>query len=131
MAWTGFRVEEAIFFAGHLKNEEGESVYLVARKMSGDFALQAAARVMERSNLLPKLNQEWGRNSILLYLAKTIKPAMERKILLILIVDALTRDEKEEKIHLVLERPLRFDPSLVAHLRSRIQIHFGGGKIGF
>lgn len=117
------RVEEAQFFAGHLRTPNGEAVRLAARRASYDLAFHAAERLVARSDLLRRLNREWERNTILLHLARSCWTAAERLALRVMVADALARQEGQGAACLLLQRSELFDPDSYRHLASHLTLH--------
>ena len=72
-AWVlGLRIEHAVFFAGHLRDDRGESVYRRARRDSALLAFRAAADIVTAVPKLAAINTCHGRDTLRLYLAKRI-----------------------------------------------------------
>ncbi|MDA0330164.1 MAG: hypothetical protein O2958_14310 [Gemmatimonadetes bacterium] len=73
LAAAGIEVDQAEFFAGHLRTPEGESVYLAARREAGAVALRLARELVEGSPVLRELDAAEGRGTVRLYLAKQLQ----------------------------------------------------------
>ncbi len=116
MRLLAIEVSEAEFYAGHLRTKEGENVWTAAQTALNHVAYNSARRTVDKSNVLTALNEQWDRNTILLYLSKYFFRSAgyrgHHTIFKILIADALSRDQGGKKHHLVLGLPLGFTPDL-------------------
>ena len=75
---AGLRVEQARFFAGHLKLPDGESAYLAAFRQSTPVAMRAARARVGESRVLTALAAEWPRTPMEIRLARQLWwPVME------------------------------------------------------
>ncbi len=88
---VGVQWKEARFFAGHLRTPSREAVRPAARRLAFRMASDAATELLVHSSLLSRLNQEWGRNTLTLFLARRLWPAAERVALRALVAEALAR----------------------------------------
>lgn len=91
---SGIAVEEATFVAGQLKDGRGESVYLAARKLAGDLALEASAELIEAQPLLRRLNAEYGREILRLSLAKSLRNDANDRLVRAMTAEALCASGK-------------------------------------
>ena len=125
MSRLGFRVEEASFFAGHLKSSDGQSVYTAAVSSGNRIALTAAEKTLARFPFLSELNQRWGGRAVELHLAKAFWQVSFNLALRLLVADALSRQEANADAHHVAEIPPAIDAEWVDGLvGSGTKIHF-------
>jgi hypothetical protein len=124
MRFLGFRIAEAKFFAGYLRTLSDEAVYVSARRTASELGLKAAGEIVERSDLLALINKRWGRDSIKLYIAKTLRTQIEHKVLKILIADALARMAGQQKVKLIMQRPVQFAPNIIKHVCPAVRVYF-------
>lgn len=126
MRICGISISEAEFYAGHLRTKEGENVWTAAQKALNQIAYEAARRTVDKSNVLTALNEQWGRNTVLLYLSKYFFISAGRgghhTVFKILIADALSRDKVSEKHHLVLGLPSGFKSDLFEDIRGTLTL---------
>lgn len=85
----GVNVSEASFFAGHLRDTNGESVYLASRRIAFEMAIVAADEVIKGHQLLQSINTSYKRNTILLSLAKEIAVMIEPAVTRVQVVKAI------------------------------------------
>jgi hypothetical protein len=102
---SGFTVEEAPFIAGRLKMPDGQPVYIAARRRANDVAILQATEMVRLSPFLTRLNQEWGRNTILLHLARHIWNDAAQWLLRRHVAEALFRQSGHREAVLILEEP--------------------------
>ncbi len=117
------RVEEAEFTVSHLKMPDGQSVFFAARRSANEIAIRMAERMIQNSNLLRRLNHEWGRNTVLLHLAKSVWRPIEQLMLRLLVTDVLVRNSGEERALLIAKRPISFDSDLLPELNLALKVH--------
>ncbi len=117
----GISVTEAQFFAGHLKTADGESVYLNARRIAGQLALVAAKKIIQSDSLLLNLNETYKRNTILLFVARHLRPHVEYYIIRQRVVEAI--NDNRESI-LWVRQPQLFDEEIVENLVNGVNILF-------
>ena len=105
----GIKVQEAKFFSGYLRTKDGESIYMAAHSKLNGITFKAAEKCLEQSKILKDLNREWGRETVMLYIAKyfyrIVNHEGDNTISKILVADALSRDQDDEKCHLILGLP--------------------------
>jgi hypothetical protein len=127
MSLFGISLKEADFFTGHLRTLNGESIAVAAPGILNHIAFETAKRTVNKSNILKALNEQWGRNLIILYLAKYSYRIGEagghRTIHKILVADALSRDRCNETHRLVLGLPLEFDADLFEAISGSVNLH--------
>jgi len=133
----GFTVEEAPFIAGRLRMPDGQPVYIFARRRANDVAILQAAEIVRLSPFLTRLNREWGRNTILLHLARHLGNDAAQWLLRRHVAEALFRQSGQREAFVILEEPdvilpflyedaatgLRFEhyrPSAARSLRRRV-----------
>jgi hypothetical protein len=109
-ALLGIELEEVSFFAGHLKNPGGESIYTVALTLGNRLAWDIAKKTLERSTFLSRLNARWGRSVVELQIAKSSWMRTFHFVLHLLVADALAREEKDAELHHVVDTPPMIDP---------------------
>lgn len=127
MRLCGVAVSEAEFYAGHLRTREGENVWNAAQNALNQIAFNAAEKTLNESKVLSSFNQQWGRNTILLYLSKYFYRITgyggHHTIFKILIADALSRNKDGEKHHLVLGLPSGFESDLFEDIRGPLNLY--------
>lgn len=107
-AWVlGLRIEQAVFFAGHLRDDRGESVYRRARRDSALLAFRAAADILTAVPKLAAINTCHGRDTLRLYLAKRIWSDIEAGLCRLWVARTLSR-APQETCRLVLAAPSSF-----------------------
>ena len=72
MAGFGVRLFEEPFYAGHIDTPDGVPAQRAAAEHAVAVALPEMERIVAASPLLARLNAEWGRNTVLLQLCKSI-----------------------------------------------------------
>jgi hypothetical protein len=82
-------VVKADFFAGHLKNADGESVWLANRRKVSEIAFDVAREIVSSHSLLQSLNAKYQRDTLLLSLAKALVPEIEACTLRVTVAHAL------------------------------------------
>lgn len=117
----GVEVEEAVFFAGHLRRPEGESVYLASRRLSGVVALEAARLIIEAQPLLKRLNARYQRETLRLFLAKKLVPDIEAVIIRAQVAQALCHTAQAK---VWLAEPSCFSSGLLAKYLPEVQLYF-------
>lgn len=117
----GVEVDEAVFFAGHLKTPDGESVFLASRRLSGDVAFEAARLIIEAQPLLKQLNAKYQRKTLLLSLAKKLVPEIEAVILRAQVAQALCRIGQ---VKVWLAEPVYFSSGILIRNLPEVQLHF-------
>jgi len=120
----GFRVEEAAFFAGHLRMPDGRVLFSAARAVSNDLAFEAAGRILERSKLLARFNHEWGRNIIFKHIARSLEIPALQVALRFMAADVLGHATGNEKVFIVAQRHFAFYPDLLRALSLGLKVYF-------
>jgi hypothetical protein len=120
MGLFGFSISEAEFFSGDLRTEDGHSIYTKAKILLTDISFKAAENTTNASKFLFYLNNLWGRNTILHYLARCYFLSAwlneNHTIFKILVANALSRDTREDNPQLVLGLPAGFTPDLFENI---------------
>jgi len=127
MRLLGISFYEAAFFAGNLRTRNNENLWLAAQHSSLDqIAFNVAKKTINRSKIVSVLNETWGRNTILLYLAKyyyrVAAYAGHRTVFKILIADALSRNKRNETHHLVLGLPAGYTLDLFEEISAPLNL---------
>lgn len=117
----GIKVEEADFFAGHLKNPEGESVFLASRRLAGGIAFEAARLIVEAQPLLKRLNAQYQRETLCLSLAKSLVGSIEMFVIRAQAAQALCHPAQAR---LWLPEPADFSCELLKKHLPDVQLHF-------
>ena len=120
----GFRVQEAMFFAGHLRTPEGQVVFTEARRISIDLALNAAERLVRRSKHMAALNKKWGRKVIFKQLARSLELPAAQMVLRLLAAEALGRKSGEERLFLIVQHFPGLDTDLLRGLCPSLDLTF-------
>lgn len=124
MQSLGFRVQEAMFFAGHLRTAEGQVVFSEARRISIALALNAAERIVRRSKRMAVLNKKWGRKVIFKQLARSLELPAAQMVLRLLATEALGRKAGEERPFLIVQHFPGLDPDLLRGLCPSLALTF-------
>ena len=123
----GIKVQEAEFYAGHLRTREGLNVWTASEKALNQIAYNAAEACLKKSKFLTKVNENWGRNTIQLNLVKyfvaVTRYGGHQTILKILVADVLSCSKGYEKNHLLLCLPSYFTTSLFDDIRGHLELH--------
>ena len=88
------------FFAGELLCEDGESIGLAAFRIASDLSLQVADRILEDSRTLAGINDQAGRNTLRLHLAKKMGEPLRRMLVRVAVADRL-----DPECRILLSRP--------------------------
>ncbi len=117
----GVEVEEAVFFAGHLKNPDGESVFLASRRLVNEVAFAASYAILEAQPLLKRLNIKYQRETLRLSLAKNLAPSIETVIIRAQVARALCYPAQAK---VWLAEPAYFSGELLAQYLPDVRLHF-------
>ncbi len=117
----GVEVNQADFFAGHLRTKNGENVRRAFRKLSGELAIKAAEGILANSPKLSYLNGYYGRNTILLFISKQLFVYVEYYSSRMLVAQALANNSQDV---VLLEKPYLFDRLILKDYLSDINIDF-------
>jgi hypothetical protein len=122
---AGFRVREAVFFAGRLHTLSGESVYRAARRRTGPVAFDSAAAILSSSSVLAAVAGTCRPGVIRLVLARRIWGPLEELVRRVLVVAAL--EEWRGNPRVVLHRSRHVpDAAVVAAAGSHVEVRFCG-----
>jgi hypothetical protein len=121
----GVAVEESDFFAGHLKDDSGESLLIAARKLAFRVSMEAATSFVARQPVLKRLNAEYGRETLRLSLAKSLWPQTEKVLMRALAAQALSRPTKAS---VWVEEPAALETSLLSKHLPDIDLTFYRGR---
>jgi len=133
---TAFRlfridVEEASFFAGRLVTPEGGIAQVAAARASGELSFPAAERIVGRLPILHRLNESWGRNTILLHLARSVSISVAdansiyQYMLRLQVARALAHTQ-DSTPHMSLRCPVSFEPDVVRGAVPDLTLSFYG-----
>lgn len=122
--FLGFRIEEAKFFAGHLRTSDGQAVGIAYQSVSIDLALRAAKSILASSRLLAQLNHEWGRNTILKHIARYLEIQAQPIVKRFMVVETLKRTKGESDVVFVIQRHFSFDKELLRSLSNDMELFF-------
>ena len=117
----GIQVDEAIFFAGDLRTDQGEAVSFYASRLANQIALKAAKQIVESEPELYQLDKEYKRNTIRLFIAKQLYMHVVYWVLRALVVQALNTGGRA---NVWLKKPDRFDHKLFDEALSDINLCF-------
>jgi hypothetical protein len=124
LAAAGLTVQEARFFAGHLRTADGEALRPAARRAAFELTLTGTRRLLDRTPWLAAMNDRWQRNTMLLHVAQQFWSSTDYVVLRLLVADALCRQAGQAGAEILLTRPVRFVPigaaALVPNLRVRL-----------
>lgn len=118
---NGIQVVEADFFAGHLKNADGEGVWLSGRRLAGKLSLQAAKDIVQSERFLRRLNEAYGRNTLILFFAKLLHLHIEYWTLRAMVARSLRVNEDAE---VWLKKPIKFDEKILREALPDISLRF-------
>ena len=117
----GVEVEEADFLAAHLKNMDGESVYLASWRVAGEIALAASRLIIEMQPLLKRLNTKYQRETLRLFLAKNIVLTTQLFVIRVQVAQALSHPAQAK---VWLAEPAYFSSELLVKYLPNTQLHF-------
>lgn len=117
----GVHVTEAAFFAGHLRTGDGESVRFASRRVAGQIALIAAKDIVESEPTIRSLNEEYGRNTIRLFIAKLLQAYINYWPLRAMVAQALAAPNQPD---VWLRAPALFDAKFLAETIHGVNFHF-------
>lgn len=129
MQRVGFRVEEAKFFAGHLRMPDGQAVYLAARSASINLAFRLAERILTRSKLLAQLNHKWGRNTIFKHIARSLEISALQVSMRFMVAEALGHAAGDNKLFFIVQRSFSLAPDLMCALSPSLKVYFYGPSL--
>lgn len=117
----GYEIEEADFFTGHLRTAEGESTRRASRRESGQIALSAAKKIVQKNLHLNSHNEFYGGNTIRLHIAKNLHLHIEYWTLRSRVAQALSPLERST---LWIKKPEQFDEAYICEALPRIDYVF-------
>ena len=117
----GVEVNQADFFAGHLRMKNDENVRRAYRRLSGEIAFKAAEITLTNSSKLSYLNEYYGRNTILLFISKQLYVNVEYYSSRMLVAQALSNNSQDV---VLLEKPFLFDRLILKDYLDDINIDF-------
>jgi hypothetical protein len=127
MRLLGISLNEVEFFAGHLSKVNGVSLWHTSKDILTEISHKAAEKTVNRFKTLFDINEQWGSNNVLLYIAKYYYTIAgyggHHTIFKILIADILSQDNADKHYHLVLGLPSGFTQCLFENIKGRLDIH--------
>ena len=124
MRYLGFSIKEADFFSGHLRTSNGDVSYIAALETSKKLSLVAAKHVLEGSEVFKRLNDKWGRNTLLKYVAGTLHRPLMLVVQRFLTAKALSCNERDKEAFLIVRREVDFEPDLLTALAPGLKVFF-------
>ena len=124
MQRLGFRIEEARFFAGHLRKPDGEVIYSAAANVSKELAFKVSESILLRSKCLEQLNRKWGRNTILKHIASSLQMPVMKIAMQFMAADTLSKKETDNTAFLIVKRYAAFDSDLLRVHAPNLQVLF-------
>jgi hypothetical protein len=128
LAWTGCTVEQAEFFAGHLRMPDGESVYAAARRTASGVSLEAGRAVVALSLLLRGVEEQIGADRVAIPLARRWNAGVEHTVMQVLIARALRG--KDQSAELLIARPALAMDRQIAEVAQNLRVRLYGGRFG-
>jgi hypothetical protein len=126
LAAFGCRICEADFFAGHLRGESGEPLFMVARRLSSQLAMNAAQFAVASLPNLAAIDARSGHQRIALRIARQIWAALERQVLQIQIAQALANPGSQAILYL--DRPASYDACILGRVETAVDIRLYGAR---
>jgi len=116
-------ISEAFLFAGHLYKGTDEAVYLKAGRIVGQLALDFAKyRVNSDKNIL-EINQNLGKNTVQLFIAKHLQIYVNYWIIRGLTADSLS-ENANLKVDLLIKKPYLFEEELLKNQIEGVNYSF-------
>jgi hypothetical protein len=109
------------FFAGHLRGAGGEPLYVLAGRRSSQAALDAARAAIAESPTLASINDAFGRDRVVLRIARQVWLALGRQVLQIHVAERLS---EAKRAVLWLARPTRYDPRVLCDISATVEVRF-------
>ncbi len=119
----GYSVCEADFHTGHLPGPNGQSIASAAAYASNEIAFQATVSMLEHSNSISQLNNDWGRNTIFMWIAQSLQRQSKRVTLHFMVAEAL-RWKISDESHLIIHHPFPLDPNSLCKISPNLTVHF-------
>jgi hypothetical protein len=127
LAAAGCAVEQPVFFAGHLRLPDGESVYVTARRAGSKASLDAARHAVASSPVLRDIEAAHGADRVALPLARRWNATVERAVMQVLIARVLRGTETAE---LLIARTVLATDRHIAGVAADLPIVFYGARVG-
>lgn len=124
MQCVGFRIEEAKFFAGHLRKPDGEAIYSAAVNVSKELAFKASESILLQSKFLDQLNRKWGRNTILKHTAISLQMTAMKIAMQFMAAETLSQKANDNNAFLLIKHHVAFDPNLLHALAPNLKVLF-------
>lgn len=122
LKWRNVVLLEAAFFAGHIRSQNGESVYITARRTANHLAETAVAEILGSTPRLKAMAAKVGLDKLVLHIARSMTYEIEAVVVKILVVAGLA----VEPFVLRLIRPLTFDEKVLKQVVAETHIEFYG-----
>lgn len=116
----GISVIEEDFFAGHLKTQDNHNVMLESQNIANELSFVAAADLLNRSHKLNKINEFYGRNTVLLYITKQLCYDLRYWVSVIMVAHAL----KKNDVSVWIKQPYQFDKMIIENAFPDTELHF-------
>jgi hypothetical protein len=123
-ARAGIAVSTVQFFAGHLRDAEGEAIYMTARRRAGVVALEAARRLVATRPLAETIDRRYGRSTVRLALAKWLVTPIEAVLVRVAAARVLAGSGP---VRLWLVQPT-FDTRLIGDAFESVDVRFYSGR---
>jgi hypothetical protein len=124
IGFFGCRVIEADFFVGNIRIGDNKSLYLESRKLASHLALEYARSTVFASKTLSDINYKYGRDTIVLHIARQITMLIEKQILQVRVAEIFSKREIEAALYL--RRPTFYSKNLLKDCNPQIALHFYG-----
>ena len=118
----GKTIREVSFFAGYIRDNYNESIFLSKRREAGSESLRISKEILYKYNLLKNLNSKYNNNTLQLIFAKKIFIEVEYYIIRFLVFKSLIKDNQNEILWL--KEPLFFDANQLNSYRHKINVSF-------
>ena len=119
-----FRIEEAKFFAGHLRKPDGEVIYSAAANVSKELAFKASESILLQSKFLEQLNHKWGRNTILKHIASSLQMPAMKIATQFMAAETLSQKVDDNNAFLLVRHHAYFEPNLLYALAPNLKVLF-------
>lgn len=126
LAAFGCRIYEVDFFAGHLRGESGEPMFMVARRVSSQLVMDAARLAVSSLPKLAAIDARSGGNRIALRIARHIWAALERQVLQIQLAHTLTISGDQAILYLA--RPASYEAGILDRVEAAVEIRLYGPR---
>lgn len=109
------------FIVEQLKMENNKSVIITSRKLAYNLAIKAAKQIVENDQELTRLNNTYGRNTLLLFISKYLPNIIEYWTVRAMASQVLCAGRRP---NIWLKRPDRFDEVLLKEALPDLDIRF-------